>query len=71
MMVLPEGVWSPHILDNIYIRFGTKLYRQIVGIVPVLFLFAMKEIVWCLFLRIRTLKLLKLSIQRLDIWMTW
>ena len=42
-----------YLLDNIYIRFGTKLYRQIVGIpmgtncaplVAVLFLFAMKEI---------------------------
>ena len=42
------------LLDNIYIRFGNKLYRQIVGIpmgtkcVPVvgadLFYFAMKEI---------------------------
>ena len=40
-------------LDNIYIRFGTKLYRQIVGIrkdtkcaplVADLFLFCMKEI---------------------------
>ena len=32
-MVLPEGVCSPHIvLDNIYIRFGTQLYRQIVDI---------------------------------------
>ena len=28
-MVLPEVVF---LLDNIYIRFGTKLYRQIEGI---------------------------------------
>ena len=42
-----------YLLDNIYIRFGTKLYRQIVGIpmgtncaplVADLFYFAMKEI---------------------------
>ena len=30
-MVLPKGVRSPHLsFGNIYIRFGTKLYRQIV-----------------------------------------
>ena len=59
---------------NIYIRFGTKLCRQIVGIsmgtkcaphVADLFCFAMNR-----FLGIRKLKLLKLSIQYLDIWMT-
>ena len=42
-----------YLLDNIYIRFGTKLYRQIVGIpmgtncaplVVICFYFAMKEI---------------------------
>ena len=42
-----------HLLDNIYIRFGNKLYRQIVGIpmgtncanlYPICFYFAMKEI---------------------------
>ena len=35
-MVLSENVRSSHLflrlLDNIYIRFGSKLYRQIVGI---------------------------------------
>ena len=48
-----------YLLDNIYIRFGIKLYRQIVGIpidtncaplVADLFYFAMKEISWRLFL---------------------
>ena len=31
-MVLSESVALTFLLDNIYIRFGSKLYRQIVGI---------------------------------------
>ena len=54
-----------YLLDNIYIRFGTKLYRQIVGIpmgtncaplVADCFYFAMKEISWRLFLTLSKLK---------------
>ena len=53
-----------YLLDNIFIRFGTKLYRQIVGIpmgtncaplIAGLFYFAMKEILWPLFLLIKKL----------------
>ena len=64
------------LLVNIYIIFGTKLYKQIVDIpmstncaplVADLFLFCYERD----FLGIRTLKLLKLSIQRLDIWMVY
>ena len=30
---MPKGLWGlGFLLDNIYIRFGYKLYRQIVGI---------------------------------------
>ena len=56
-------------LDNIYIRFGSKFYRQIVGIpmgtncaplVADLFLFFMRETSCCPFRRIINLKLLKL-----------
>ena len=64
------------LLDNIYIRFGTELYRQIVGIpmgtncasiVAALFLFCY-EIDFMMSLSADTaLKVLKLSIQRLDI----
>ena len=45
-----------YLLDNIFIRFGTKLYRQSVGnpicapLVADFFSFAMKEILWPLFL---------------------
>ena len=54
-----------YLLDNIFIRFGTKLYRQVVGIPMVtncapliadLFFFALKEI---FFLIIKKLKLFK------------
>ena len=64
------------LLDTIFIRFVTKLYRKIIGILvgtncaPIiydLFLFCNERD----FMRIRTLKLLKLSIQLLDIWMTY
>ena len=60
------------ILDNIHIRSGTKLYRQIVGIpmgtncaplVIDLFLFCYE--------RIPNLMFLKLSIQLVGIWMTY
>ena len=58
------------LLDNIYIRFGSKLYRQIVGIpmgtdcaplVADLFCSVMRETLCCLFQRITNLILLKLS----------
>ena len=64
------------LLDNIYIRFGSKLYRQIVGIpmgtncaplVADLFLFCYESP----FRRIINLMLLKLSILLLGIWMTY
>ena len=67
------------LLDNIYIRFGSKLYRQIVGIpmgtncalfVAGLFLFCYGETSCCPFQRILNLMLLKLSILLLGIWMT-
>ena len=53
---------SSYLLNNIFIRFGTKLNRQIVDIPMVancapliadLFYFAMKEILWPLFLIIK------------------
>ena len=60
------------LLDNIYIRFGCKLYRQIVGIpmgancVPLVadlfFCSVMRETSCCPFKRITDLMLLKLSI---------
>ena len=59
------------LLDNVYIRLGTKLYRLIVGIpmgtkcahlVADLFLFVMRETSCCPFQRIISLMLLKLSI---------
>ena len=60
------------LLDNIYIRFGSKLYRQIVGIpmgtncaplVADLFLFCYERDFMLPFQRITNLVLLKLSIQ--------
>ena len=59
-----------YLLDYIFIRFCTKLYRQIVGIpmgtgtncAPViadLFYYAMKGILWPLFRIIKKLKLFK------------
>ena len=66
------------LLNNIYIRFGTKLFRQIVGIpmdtncaprVADLFLFCYERcFMMSFFLKKSNLKLLKLSTQRLDIW---
>ena len=55
-----------YLLDNIFIRFSTKLYRRIVGIpmgtncAPLtadLFLFAMKEFLWFFFFKVEKLKL--------------
>ena len=68
------------LLDNIYIRFDSKLYRQIVGIpmctncTPLeadLFCSVMRETSCCPFRRIINLMLLKLSILLLGIWMTY
>ena len=68
------------LLDNIYIRFGSKLYRQIVGIpmgtncaplVADFFCSIMRETSCCPFQRITNLVLLKLSILLLGIWMTY
>ena len=68
------------LLDNIYIRFGSKLYRQIVGIpmgtncaplVADLFLFCYERDFMSFFRRIINLMLLKLSILLLGIWMTY
>ena len=62
-----------YLLDNIFIRFGSKLYRQIVGIqmgtncaslvADMFYCFAMREISCCLFLTIIKLMLLKLLTQ--------
>ena len=58
-----------YLLDNIFIRFGSKLYRQIVGIpmgtncaclVADLLCFVMRETLCCLFQTIIKLILLKL-----------
>ena len=68
------------LLDNFYIRFGSKLYRQIVGIsmgtncvllVADLFCSVMRETLCCLFQMITNLKLLKVSILLRGIWMTY
>ena len=68
-----------YLLDNIFIRFGSKLYRQIVGIpmgtncaplVADLFCFAMTETLCCLCLTTIKLILLKLLTQPPDIKMT-
>ena len=66
-----------YLLDNIFIRLGTKLYRQIVGIpmgtncaplIADLFLISVKEIFWPLFLLIiNKLKLSKHLTLHLDI----
>ena len=57
-----------YLLDNIFIRFGNKLYRQIVGIpmgtdcaplIADLFLFCHERDLWPLFLIIKKLKLFK------------
>ena len=66
------------LLDNIYIRFGTKLYRQILGILtgmycaPLeadLFLFCYEREFMMSLSADKDAELLKLLIQRLDIWM--
>ena len=64
------------LLDDIYIKFGSKLYRLIVGIplgtscaplVADMFFFSvMRETSCCLFQMITNLKLLKLSVLLLD-----
>ena len=65
-----------YLLDNIYIRFGTKLYRQIVDIqmgancaplVADLFLSCYERD----FMTLSKLKLLKHLNQHLDIWTTF
>ena len=65
------------LLYNIFIEFGTKLYRHIVGIpmgidctpfiADLFFHFAMNEILWPLFLTIKKLKLFKHLTLHLDI----
>ena len=69
-----------YLLDNIYIRFGTKLYRQIVGIpmgtncaplVADLFYTATKEISWILLTMIIKLMLSRLLIPLLGTSMTF
>ena len=69
-----------YLLDNIYIRLGTKLYRQIVGIpmgtncaplVANLFLFCYERDFMNLFLTLNKLKLLKHLNLHLDIWTTF
>ena len=68
-----------YLLDNIFIRFGSKLYRQIVGIrmgtncaplVEDLFCFVMRETYCCLCQTIIKLILLKLLTPPPDIKMT-
>ena len=65
-----------YLLDTIFIRFGSKLYRQIVGIpmgtnsvhlVADLFLFCLREILCCLCLTIIKMILFKLLTQPPDI----
>ena len=69
-----------YLLDNIYIRFGTKLYRQIVGIpmgtncaplVADLFLFCYERDFMTSLLTLSKLKLLKHLNLHLDIWTTF
>ena len=69
-----------YLLDNIYIRFGTKLYRQIVGIpmgtncaplVVDLFLFCYERVFMTSLSDVKQLKLLKHLNQHLDIWTTF
>ena len=68
------------LLDNTYIRFGSKLYRQIVGIrmgtncaplVADLFLFCYERDFMLSLSEVTNLVLLKLSILLLGIWMTY
>ena len=64
-----------YLFDNIFIRFGIKLYRQIVCIpmgtycarlIADLFYFAMKEILWALFSNTKQLRLFKHFTLHLD-----
>ena len=68
------------LLDNIYIRYGSKLYRQIVAIpmgtncvplVGIYFSSVMRQTSCCLFQMITNFKVLKLLILLLGIWMTY
>ena len=68
------------LLDNINIRFGSKLYRQIVGIpmgtncaplVADLFLFCYERDFMLSLSEVISLMLLKLSILLLGIWMAY
>ena len=65
-----------YLLNNIFIRFGIKLYRQIVGIpigfkcaplIADLFLFCYERVLWPLFLIIKKLKKNKHLTLHLDI----
>ena len=76
-MVLSESVF---LLDNIYIKIGSKLYRQIVGIhmgtncaslVAYLFLFCYERDFTLSLSEDNNLMLLTLSIILLCIWMTF
>ena len=69
-----------YLLDNIYIRFGIKLYRQIVGIpmgtncaplVADLFLFCCERDFMMSLSDVKQLKLLKHLNLHLDIWTTF
>ena len=69
-----------YLLDNIYIRFCTKLYRQIVGIpmgtncaplVADLFLFYYERDFMTSLSDVKQLKLLKHLNQHLDVWTTF
>ena len=69
-----------YLLDNIHIRFGTKLYKQIVGIpmgtncaprVADLFLFCYERDFMTSLLTLSKLKLLKHLNLHLDIWTTF
>ena len=81
IVVLKQTFFALHyLLDNIFIRFGSKLYRQIVGIPMVtncaplvadLFLFFMRETSCCLCQTIIKLTLLKLLTPPPDIKMTY
>ena len=69
-----------YLLDNIYIRFGTRLYRQIVGIpmgtncallVADLFLFCYERDFMTSLSDVKQVKLLKHLNLHLDIWTTF
>ena len=69
-----------YLLDNIYIRFGNKLYRQIVGIpmgtncaplIAYLFLFCYERDFMTSLSDVKQLKLLKHLNLHIDIWTTF